>query len=257
MRPTWEWEEIPNRIDEIDNALAYKKLQKQRAYERNMRGLKREKLISKELNEKEELKLINEAIKKENKNYDDWLKENNLTRDYSREQIVDIKNNQIFEEEFFEEFENLDKKKEHLIYYDFETGKQVGKTITGEKHSVKTDTKTALKVLLRKKDSLIAVHNHPSNLSFSFTDFKTFNNTASLKGIAVRTDDYIYLLSVGKGSKLKSSKENMIYMENTFNKVKKDMNITHKSIELIHERNKRFAKEMGWKYERIRNENQN
>ncbi len=114
-----------------------------------------------------------------------------------------------------------------------------------------------IKTSLAKKDSLIVVHNHPNNLSFSLTDFKTFNNSKELKGIVVRTDDYIYLLSVGNGSKLKSTISNMKQMENIFNKIQKEMNLAskNKTIEKIHLRNKLFAEEMGLEYGRIKNKN--
>jgi len=255
MRPTWTWEIIEERIDEVENKDKYEHLQKQRAFERKIRSLKRRKLIAKQLNDKDELTKINKKLSKTHKEFNDWLKENSLTRDYNREYVADIKINQMFEDEYFKEFENLNKAREHLIYYDYETGKQVGKIINGERNYVKTDVKTTLKILLAKKDSIIAVHNHPSNLSFSLTDFQTFNNTNSLKAIAVRTDDYIYLLSTGKGSKLKSTTRNMDSMEKVFRNIEKEMNITskNKTIDNIHLRNAKFAKEMGWKYGRIRN----
>ena len=44
-------------------------------------------------------------------------------------------------------------------------------------------------------------------------------------------------------------------MEQVFYKIQKDLKITpkNKTIENIHLRNKSFAKEMGWKYGRIKN----
>ena len=176
------------------------------------------------------------------------------TADELREMIFEKEFERIFEDEYFEEFENLDKKVEHLIYYDLETGKAI-KIINGKKHSVRIlNPLTLTRLKFAKKDSLVAVHNHPSNLSFSLTDFKTFNNSNELKGIVVRTDEYIYLLSVGKGSKLKPTKANMNLMEQKFNEIQTKMNFKTKTIENIHERNKLFAKEMGWKYERKRNQ---
>ncbi len=172
-----------------------------------------------------------------------------------REMIFEKDFEKIFKEEYFEEFEKLDKTKEHLIYYDLETGKVFENIINGEAHKVKVSPLMNIKITLAKKDSLIAVHNHPSNLSFSLTDFQTFNNSRELKGIAVRTDKYIYLLSCGNGSKLKSTISNMKQMKSIFNKIQDDMKITskNKTIETVHLRNKLFAEEMGWKYERIEN----
>ena len=256
MRPTWEWEKISDRIDEVENAIAYEKLQKQREYERKSKEVKRMKAIAKDLEDKEGLKKLNNRQKVLNEKYDTWLKENNLTRDYNREYITKPNNTLVFEDEYFKEFDNLNKEKEHLIYYDLETSKIIGNISTGTNYHVQPDSKTRLKLLFAKKDSVIAVHNHPSNLSFSLIDFKTFNNSKELKGIAVRTDEYIYLLSSGKGSKIEATLNNMKLMDNIFNNIQKEMSITPKTktINNIHERNKRFAKEMGWKYERIKNQ---
>ena len=53
MRPTWEWEKIPDRIAEIENKEKYELLQRQRTFERNIRSLKREKVVAKETDDKE------------------------------------------------------------------------------------------------------------------------------------------------------------------------------------------------------------
>lgn len=87
MRPTWEWEKIPDRIDEIENKEKYELLQKQRAYERNIRSLKREKIVAKETDDKEYFSKVNKKIKSINEDFDKWLKNNKLTRDYNREYI--------------------------------------------------------------------------------------------------------------------------------------------------------------------------
>lgn len=255
FRPYFEWEKIPEPIDIEESRKEREKLDKMREYERKIRKLKREKIISKKMGYEEDYKKASSKLIKINKEYNEWLDDNNKVHDRNREYVSkNIEGMQIFEDEIFSEFENLDKNREHLIYYDYETGKQIGKTITGEKHSVRPDIKTNIKILFKKENSVVAVHNHPSNTSFSLTDFKTFNNVRAFKGIAVRTDEYIYLLSTGKGSKIKSTSENMKYMDDVFKKITRDMNITHKTSELVHERNRRFAKEMGWKYERIRNQ---
>ena len=91
MRPTWEWETIPNVIDEVENAIQYEKLQRQRALERKSRALKREKEVAKHFDDEEEIKKINNKLKKHNEEYDSWLEENGLTRDYNREYIVSSK----------------------------------------------------------------------------------------------------------------------------------------------------------------------
>ena len=87
MRPTWEWEKIPNRIDEIENKEKYDLFQKQRSYERKMRALKRERLIAKETDDKENVTKINKKIKSTSEDFNKWLEDNNLTRDYNREYV--------------------------------------------------------------------------------------------------------------------------------------------------------------------------
>lgn len=245
-----------NNIDEEENARVYALNQTQRAYENKIKNYKTQIDVAKASEDNEKVTQYKNKLKEVDKEYNDFCKENDLKRKYGREYVI---NNDYkiptFEDEYFKEFNTLDKNKEHLIYYDLNTGEMVGNITTGNSHNVQLNYKTRLKTMFAKKDSLIAVHNHPSNASFSLTDFQTFNNSKELFGIAVRTDDYIYLLSNGKGSKLKATQENMVYMKKIFDKIEADMNITkeNKTIDLVHERNKMFAKEMGWKYERIRN----
>lgn len=160
----------------------------------------------------------------------------------------------IFEDEYFDDFENLDKSIEHLIFYNSKNFKRVGKPIKGNSHNVSPTSFNSLLLSISPKNSLIAVHNHPSNLPFSLKDFQTFNNRKELKGIAVRTDDYIYLLSVGKGAKMRATKANMNFMEKKFKEIEKNLGITQKNPNICHQRNIIFAKEMGWKYGRIRNQ---
>lgn len=92
FRPTWEWEKVNDVIDEVKNAIEYEKLQRQRVLERKMRSLKRKKEVAKYFGDKDEIKKINEKLKRNNEEYDNWLKENGLTRDYNREYIIKKQN---------------------------------------------------------------------------------------------------------------------------------------------------------------------
>lgn len=103
MMPTFEWEEIPERIDEEENEKQYKLFQKQRAFERKIRTLKRKKEGFKAINNEEEYNSINEKYQQENSKYDKWLKDNNLTRDYNREYIVKSTNNTQLENENYKD----------------------------------------------------------------------------------------------------------------------------------------------------------
>ena len=88
IRPTWEWEEIENVFDEVKNARVYEIRQKQRTFERKLRKLKRKKLIAKETFNNEELSKVSKAFRETSKEFNNWLKENDLTRDYNREYVV-------------------------------------------------------------------------------------------------------------------------------------------------------------------------
>jgi len=80
----WSHSEL---IDAKENEEAYLKQQEQRKYERRIRQFKREKEVAKQLDDKEELKSINSRYSKFNKEYNKFLEENNLRRDYTREYI--------------------------------------------------------------------------------------------------------------------------------------------------------------------------
>lgn len=91
LRPTWEWEKVPKQLNQQENAKEYEKLQTMRAYERRIRRLKRERIVAKETDDKDKLKSINKKMSTTNQKYNQWLEENNLTRDYSREYVSDGK----------------------------------------------------------------------------------------------------------------------------------------------------------------------
>lgn len=84
---TFEGRSHPELINTKENEEAYLKQQEQRKYERRIRQFKREKEVVKQLDDKEELKSINSKYSKFNKEYNKFLEENNLRRDYTREYI--------------------------------------------------------------------------------------------------------------------------------------------------------------------------
>ena len=84
---TFEWEDIPKRISEEESKKVYKQLEKQREYERKIRELKRERLIAKEIGDKEEYDKSNKKYNKINEEYNQFLSTNNLSRNYNREYI--------------------------------------------------------------------------------------------------------------------------------------------------------------------------
>ena len=70
--------------DIYENAETYERLEKQRAFERKIRELKRRKIASKDIDQEEYTKVTNK-LHSTNEQFNKWLKENNLTRDYNRE----------------------------------------------------------------------------------------------------------------------------------------------------------------------------
>lgn len=91
MRPTWEWEKIDEQINLIENAKVRTILDKKNYYARKVRCLKHKRLNAKVLNDKEEYKKINKQLSSLNREYNNWLEENNLTRDYNREHVSSSK----------------------------------------------------------------------------------------------------------------------------------------------------------------------
>ena len=245
MRPTWEWEKIEPRIDEIENKKEYERLEKQRKFERNIRKLKRQHLIAKETNNKTELTKTNKKLTKYSEKYDNWLENNNFNRKYSREFVSDSK--MLFEDGIIgKDFNNLDNSVEHLIIYDIDNNQHILKTSNNSKNSV-GDLKTYKTLIFSKPNSLVPVHNHPSNSSFSFTDIATFNRFKSIGAIVVTTEKYFYYLEKNGINKIKYSILNK-YSNQIRNYYFKEYG---KTIESMHLVNKEIARKMGWNYGRI------
>lgn len=87
IRPTWEWEEIDEQIDLEENAKVRAILDKRNYYARKIRYLKHKRINAKTLDDKDEYKKINQQFKTVISEYDKWLKDNNLARDYNREYV--------------------------------------------------------------------------------------------------------------------------------------------------------------------------
>ena len=162
--------------------------------------------------------------------------------------IKDIKfNNNLFEDNIIEkDFEKLDKNVEHLFFYDVNTGKMLLEIHDNRKSSVGGIKAVSLS-LRSKPNSLVAVHNHPSNSSFSFRDIETFNNYNSIDIIIVKTDKYLYYLEKNGINKVKHRLLKKYYYEIRGNY----FNAYGKSRETLHLINKKVSGEMGWNYGRI------
>ncbi len=88
LRPFFEWEEIPEIIDIEESRKKREVLDQQREYERNIRELKRQKLIDKKMGYNDDYKHTNSKLSKLNKKYQEFLDNNGLNRNYSREYVV-------------------------------------------------------------------------------------------------------------------------------------------------------------------------
>lgn len=84
MRPYFEGDKIDDVIDLEENKRIYELEQTERAYERKLRKLKRKREVSLD---KEQYKKYNDRYQEVSKSYNQFLKGNNLNRDYSREYI--------------------------------------------------------------------------------------------------------------------------------------------------------------------------
>ncbi len=224
---------------------AYTLSQKQRYLERGVRKWKRKTEMFKSNGDKQAYNKSKNKLKEWRIKTKDFTEKNEVKRDYTREYTEF--NNALFKDNTIEkDFKKLDNKVEHLIIYDINTEKQLLKTTNNSNNSV-GGIETLKLFLTSKQNSLVAVHNHPSNSSFSFTDISTFNKYKSINLIVVKTDKYFYFLEKNGINKVKQ-------------KVLKDINAKlrsiyfrkyGKNIETRHLINERIAKEIGWNYGRI------
>lgn len=143
------------------------------------------------------------------------------------------------------DFKNLNNEVEHLIIYDINTDKKLLQVSSKSKNNVGS-TKALMKFLTSKPNSLVAVHNHPSNSSFSLADILTFNNYKSINLIVVKTDKYLYYLEKNSISKLKKENIKKMYDE-TFKIYKKK----YSKKEAIHYTNLNISKKVGWNYGKV------
>ncbi|MCL2055123.1 MAG: hypothetical protein FWG90_11920 [Oscillospiraceae bacterium] len=78
---------------------------------------------------------------------------------------------------------------------------------------------------LDNDEKIIAIHNHPNNVSFSFKDFVTMNNFSEIKTmIAAAHNGAVYFMSVGNGRRLSLYEDNQkLYYENLWGRFYRDI----------------------------------
>lgn len=222
----------------------YNLSQKQRYLERGVRKWKRKNEMFKANGDTEAYNKSKTKLKIWQTRTKVFTEINSLKRDFTREYIS--QNDALFKDNIIEkDYKNINHKIETLMIYDINTSKKIHQVTNNSASSV-GDLKTLKIFLTSKKESLVAVHNHPTNSSFSITDIRTFNRFNSLGLIVVKTKDYLYYLEK-KGINKVSDKMIAKMYPKLYNKFTK---IYGKNIETRHLTNKEFAKRIGWNYGR-------
>lgn len=141
---------------------------------------------------------------------------------------------------------------ENMCLLDSNTGELVGNITKGRKRTiVGPDRITTMKLLTRKEESVIAIHNHPENYSFSLTDILSYNKIKQFDTMILLTDNYKYYLR--KNTMKKYRQEEIIQSYKTIEKeIKKKYNNLN-GVEKRDLTNQKFFKKVGWFYEKEKN----
>lgn len=102
LRPYFEWESIPKSIDIEESKKERALLDTQREFERKIRVLKRKKIIAKKMGYEEQYRKVSKKLNKVNKEYNEWLDNNDKIRNNNREYVshdMDISKNVQFQKE--------------------------------------------------------------------------------------------------------------------------------------------------------------
>lgn len=140
---------------------------------------------------------------------------------------------------------------ENMCILNSKTGELVGNITEGRnKTTVGLDTKTMLKMLTKRDNSVIMIHNHPKNYSFSLTDIKAFNKFKQIDSMILLTDNYKFYLR-NNNAKLDSKT-----IEQTYKQIEKQIKKRYNILNGIERRdltNQEFFKKVGWIYEKEKN----
>lgn len=140
---------------------------------------------------------------------------------------------------------------ENMAMLELDTGRLIGDITKGKNRTTTGPTvKTMAKILTKKKNSVIAIHNHPENYSFSLKDIQSFNKVEQIDTMILLTDDYKYYLKTNN-IKLKSDYIQKKYKDIVL-QVKKKYNYLN-GVERRDLINQQFFKEVGWMYEKEKN----
>lgn len=251
FRAFFEWEKIPEPVDKAENKKRYELLQKQRSYERKIRRLKREKEIAKDYYSDEEKKALNEKYNATSKEFNSFINDNELRRDYSREYIKSSHNNigtlgnsksnkkSNLKVEFIEKIP-LNEVPEKIIEYENNIrGKDIeySYVIRGN-GNVYLYTGSEKNVNIETDDLSVVTHNHPIDYdiyrSFGEDDFDFIKNH-NVKELRLTTPDYDY--SLKKIKEFDNISYNEIYLEamKKYN-YEDDFEVQHEAMKILAER---------------------
>lgn len=140
---------------------------------------------------------------------------------------------------------------ENMCILNSKTGELIGNITKGNNRTtVGLDTKTILKMLTKKNNSIIMIHNHPENYSFSLTDIKAFNRFKQIDSMILLTDNYKFYL---KSNNIKL--DNQI-IEQTYKQIEKQIKKRYNMLNGVERRdltNQEFFQKVGWIYEKEKN----
>lgn len=140
---------------------------------------------------------------------------------------------------------------ENMCILNSTTGELIGNITKGNRlTTVGLDTKTMLKMLAKGKNSIIMIHNHPENYSFSLTDIKAFNKFRQIDSMILLTDNYNFYL---KSNDIKLDNK---VIEQTYKQIEKQIKKKYNTLNGVEKRdltNQEFFKKVGWIYEKEKN----
>lgn len=143
-------------------------------------------------------------------------------------------------------------KNENMCILDLKTGQLIGDITEGKSRTtVGLNTKTMIKMLTKSKNSIIAIHNHPENYSFSLTDIISFNKIKQIKTMILLTDDYKFYLQSNNTNKYTTE-----YLTKIYRNIEKEMKKIYNYLNAVERRdltNQEFFKKVGWIYEKEKN----
>ncbi|MGN1012278.1 MAG: hypothetical protein ACI4ON_00385 [Clostridia bacterium] len=142
---------------------------------------------------------------------------------------------------------------ENMVLIDSDTGKQKGKIATDKSvKEVGYSIEQQNIMQMSKNRSLIAVHNHPSNNTFSLTDIFKMIENRKVNGIIVTTDEFYYFLKA-ETEMLNIAKKNLNqFKEWLCNMIIKNSTVANPDNEMCNKIYKTIFDNLGWNYGRKR-----